>query len=188
MVTALFVDRNGIYPKLLDNWFDADKDARNYNGIDTVVCHPPCQLWVNFASLNYKRYGGEHNRPGNDGGCFKFALDTVRMNGGVLEHPAGSKAWESFQLTKPKGIGWNKVSDNEYVCEIWQSAYGHKARKRTWLLYVGKECPSDGKWDRNPGTHQIGHFDIKKPVLSKKESSATPVEFAKWLIQIAAIA
>lgn len=75
MIAALFVATGGCYFDLegVDPW-DETRDARLYNGPHPVVAHPPCQLWVNFAALNYKRYGGEHNRPGNDGGCFASAL------------------------------------------------------------------------------------------------------------------
>lgn len=81
-VAALFVDPNGTYPTLdnIDCW-DIDRDARLYAGPHPVIAHPPCQLWVNFAALNFKRYGGEHNRPGNDKGCFKAALTAIRTWG-----------------------------------------------------------------------------------------------------------
>ena len=76
MIAALFVANPGCYFGLpdVDPW-DVTRDARLYAGPYPVVAHPPCQLWVNFAALNFKRYGGEHNRPGNDGGCFASALD-----------------------------------------------------------------------------------------------------------------
>jgi hypothetical protein len=71
------------------------------------------------------------------------------------------------------------------VCEVWQSAYGHKARKRTWLLYVGGPPPLDLCWWRHPGTHQVGWFDRKKPTLSKREASATPTAFRDALLDLA---
>ena len=188
MVDALFVDSEGPYPALLgpERCWDAARDARTYAGSNPVVCHPPCQLWVNFAALNFKRYGGEHNRPGNDGGCFEFALKTVRSNGGVLEHPMSSNAWPAFGLKRPEGPGWNRIAAGEWVCEIWQTAYGHLARKRTWLLYVGASKPIELNWDRKPGVAQVGWFDRIKPTLGKKESSRTPPAFAKALISLAA--
>ena len=150
-VAALYIDPRGPYPKMpgVDCWDEA-RDARKYEGADPVVAHPPCQLWVNFAALNYKRYGGEHNRPGNDGGCFELALWAVRMFGGVLEHPAGSKAWDRFALLKPRLLGWQQVAlpwphaaGTSWVCEVWQSAYGHKARKRgfTTVAAVPQSMP-----------------------------------------------
>ena len=184
-VAALFVDQNGCYPKFVnvDCW-DVTRDARNYGGPYPVVAHPPCNLWVNFAALNYKRYGGEHNRPGNDGGCFASALRAVRQYGGVLEHPADSRAWIAFDLVRPRACGWNRVTDLEWTCEVWQSAYGHQARKRTWLWYCG-EMPFELNWTRKPGVAQIGWFDRLKPTLSKAEASKTPRSFAATLLKLA---
>jgi hypothetical protein len=129
---------------------------------------------------------GGHNRPGNDGGCFESALDSIHRCGGVIEHPAGSNAWVAFGLPRPLAHGWAASNvTGEWVCEVWQSAYGHKARKRTWLIYVGKRPPFELDWSRNPGTHQVGWFDRIKPTLSKSEASRTPAAFADVLIALA---
>jgi hypothetical protein len=188
MVAALFVAKGGSYYDLpgVDPW-DVERDARRYQGPYPVVAHPPCQLWVNFAALNFKRYGGEHNRPGNDGGCFASALASVMRRGGVLEHPAGSKAWDVHGLGRPQGFGWYRAEDNGWSCEVWQSAYGHKARKRTWLYYVPKNfvAPPELDWSRAPGVAQVGWFDRIKPTLSKREAMATPPAFRDMLIDLA---
>ena len=189
-VAILFVDENSIYKILSLNCYDKKRDARTYYGSYPVVAHPPCQLWGNFAKINYARWGGEHNKPGNDGGLFRFALDSVKRCGGVLEHPAYSKAWNEHGLTRPTKNGWTENKERGGVCEVWQSAYGHKARKKTWLFYVGNNPPFELNWDKKDGTHQIGFHDQRgksrnKPTLSKKESNATPIEFAKHLIQLA---
>jgi hypothetical protein len=185
-VAALFVETGGVYWDLegVDAWDEA-RDARKYAGPWPVVAHPPCQLWVNFAALNFKRYGGEHNRPGNDGGCFASALASVRKWGGVLEHPAGSNAWKEFGLRVPRGRGWGHDAEYEFTCEVWQSAYGHRARKRTWLLFVGDDWPLELDWRRPAGTHQVGWFDRIKPTLSKKAANATPSAFRDVLLSIA---
>jgi hypothetical protein len=183
-VAALFVDAQGCYAGLpgVDAW-DVARDARLYSGPGPVVAHPPCHLWVNLAALNFKRYGGEHNRPGNDGGCFASALASVRTHGGVLEHPAFSKAWAAHNLEAPEGIGWRAASGG-WVCEVWQSAYGHRARKRTWLYAVGQR-PPELDWRRPPGDAQCGWFDRNKPTLGKREASATPPAFRDALLDIA---
>ncbi len=186
-VVALYVDPRGPYPGLVEDFYDEARDARTYAGMLPVVAHPPCRLWVNFAALNFKRYGGEHNRPGNDGGCFASALAAVRRFGGVLEHPAFSNAWKAHGLTAPSGIGWTGVG-REWVCEVWQSAYGHAARKRTWLLFCGPTRPADADWTRREGTHQCGWFDRNKPTLGKREASRTPPAFAAWLVELAGTA
>lgn len=187
-----------------------DDDARLYAGPDPVVAHPPCHLWVNLAAVNWKRYGRQ--KPawypgGDDGGCFASALAAVRRWGGVLEHPAGSHAWGAHGLHEPsrcrKGVcedcdlcetcethrgealGWVSARRGEWVCEVWQSAYGHRARKRTWLLYCGTHPPFELDWRREPGTAQCGWFDRIKPTVGKREASATPERFARELIRLA---
>lgn len=184
-VAALFTQTGGEYFDLpgVDPW-DKERDARNYPGPHPVVAHPPCQLWVNLAALNYKRYGGEHNRPGNDLGCFAAALRAVTLYGGVLEHPAFSNAWKAYDLPRPPVLGWSGPFGSAYVCEVWQSAYGHRCRKRTWLFYNGRK-PFELQWARNAGSHQIGWFDRIKPTLSKAAAMATPPAFRDELIKLA---
>jgi hypothetical protein len=191
-VNALYVDPKGPYPVLVGPGacWDIARDARKYHESFPVVAHPPCQLWTNMAAVNYKRWGGAHNRPGNDGGTFKAALSSVRRCRGVLEHPAFTKAWAAYGLTPPSGIGWTQTAPREWVCEIWQSAYGHRCRKRTWLFYCGDHAPYEGKWGRPNGTHQIGYHDQRgkdrnKPTVPKREASESPREFAEWLIGLA---
>lgn len=142
-----------------------------------------------MANVNFARWGGEHNRPGNDGGCFAAALQAVRTWGGVLEHPAKSRAWEAYDLCKPRGIGWQLCPDGGWVCEVWQSAYGHRANKATWLYAFGITPPSM-IWARPTGTHQVGFHDQRgaarnKPTLPKKEASATPKAFRDALLNMA---
>lgn len=189
MIAALFVETGGVYWNVegIEPW-DIERDARTYSGPHRVIAHPPCQLWGSFAHVNYARYGGEHNRPGNDGGCFASALANVRRFGGVLEHPAFTKAWSAHGLTQPALHGWKQTDENEWVCEVWQSAYGHKARKRTWLFYVGTN-PFELRWERKDGTHQCGWHDKRgrhrnKPTVGKKEASRTPIEFRDELIRL----
>jgi len=192
VIAALYVQTEGCYFGLpdVDPWDEA-RDARNYAGPYPVVAHPPCQLWGPLAFVNYARWGGDHNKPANDGGCFESALNSVRKYGGVLEHPAFTHAWKKFQLPKPRAGRWFSVVDGEWVCEVWQSAYGHKARKRTWLFYCGNNKPPEMNWNRRAEyTHQIGQHDQRgkernRPTISGKEASATPIEFRDLLISIA---
>ena len=191
-IPVLFVQSDGCYSNddRVDPW-PIERNAMLYRGNLPVVCHPPCQLWGKMARVNYARWGGDHNKPGNDGGCFAFALDTVNRCGGVIEHPAFSYAWDEFGLKKPKSIGWVK-SGCGWVCEVWQSAYGHRATKRTWLYFVSSSGfkPSDLIWKREKGTHQIGFYDKRgksrnKPTLGKREANATPFAFKEALLMLA---
>ena len=189
-VAAIFVQPDGCYANdpSIDAWPE-DRDARLYDGPLPVVAHPPCQLWGAMAAVNFARWGGDHNKPGNDHGCFASALESVRCFGGVLEHPAKTRAWFAHGLKKPTGTGW-KQSGTGWVCEVWQSAYGHRANKATWLYYVGENPPFELSWDRPRGTHQIGFQDKRgkaanKPTLYKREANATPPEFKDVLIRLA---
>lgn len=192
-VAALFVQPDGCYAN--DPRFDAwpeSRDARLYAGPFPVVAHPPCQLWGALAAVNFARWGGEHNRPGNDGGCFSAAIRAVAQWGGVLEHPAKTRAWKAYGLPAPVGIGWKRAGIHEGVCEVWQSAYGHRARKATWLYYNGDNPPFELNWDRQQGTHQIGFHDQRgkaanKPTLGKREANATPPEFKEVLYKLAVL-
>jgi hypothetical protein len=190
MIAALYVQPKGCYAGLsdIDLWPEA-RDARNYAGPHPVVAHPPCQLWTRFAHVNFARWGGEHNRPGNDGGCFVAALSAIKTWGGVLEHPAFSDAWKAYDLPRPIAGRWLH-KDGLWVAEVWQSAYGHKARKRTWLAYSGAAAPAELDWRRVEGTHQIGFHDQRgparnKPTISGKAASATPPAFRDVLLAIA---
>lgn len=190
-VGALFVQRDGCYAELSDvEPWPEQRDARLYSGPWPVVAHPPCQLWGAMALVNYSRWGGEHNRPGADAGCFASALASVREYGGVLEHPAKTRAWAAHGLSPPAAIGWQLTIDGGWVCEVWQSAYGHRAAKATWLYYIGGNAPYPLRWARNPGTHQIGCRDKRgaaanKPTLGRREANATPPEFRDELLALA---
>jgi len=189
-VAALFIQDDGCYSgwPWIDCWGEY-RDARKYDGTIPVVAHPPCQLWGALASVNYARWGGDHNKPGNDGGCFASALESVNRCGGVLEHPAKTRAWAAYGLEKPRGDGWQR-SGVGWVCEVWQSAYGHRANKATWLYYVGHKKPNDLIWERITGSHQVGFHDQRgksknKPTLGKREANATPLRFRDELLKLA---
>ena len=99
MIAALFVEPNGVYAGLpdVDVWDEA-RDARLYEGPWPVVAHPPCARWSRLAGFTEARFGYKR---GEDGGCFKAALCAVRAFGGIIEHPAYSKAWGAFNLPEP---------------------------------------------------------------------------------------
>lgn len=136
-VAALFVETGGAYFNQpgVDAWDEA-RDARKYTGPYPVVAHPPCQRWGRF-------WHGSTRKPhqftkGDDGGCFAGAVGAARKFGGVIEHPAGSSAFDHFAIPLPKrGQGW---SAPDYwggrSCYVEQGHYGHDAKKATWLYAV----------------------------------------------------
>jgi len=188
-VAALFVQPNGHYFNLagVEPW-DEVRDARTYSGPHRVVAHPPCSRWCQLAYINQKRYG---HKVGDDGGCFEAALNAVRVYGGVLEHPAFSYAWPAFKIPRPPRAGWQATSCGGWVCQVSQAAYGHRARKLTWLYYSGVNPPLSLRWDVPAPTAQVSfcknHGNSPLPRLSKKEASRTPLAFRDMLLSLARI-
>lgn len=183
MIAALYVQTGGVYSGLpgVDCWDEA-RDARRYAGPWPVVAHPPCDRWHQLSAVNHKRWGWKIN---DDDGCFASALASVRAWGGVLEHPAETRAFKFHGVPEPVAANWQLTIDGDWVTEVWQSAYGHRARKWTWLLYHGDRAPDSLIWARVPGEFQIGNFDVKRPVLPDAETSATPIAFRDLLLSIA---
>ena len=189
MIAALFVDPRGVYSTIpgVDVWGEA-RDARLYKGPWPVVAHPPCARWCRLAGLVEARYG--HQR-GEDGGCFAAALAAVRRWGGVLEHPAYSMAWATFNLPRPPLQGWQRGTCGIWVAQIEQGRYGHVARKATWLAAVGGEPPAL-RWGRVPDRTPAmvswcrNRSDDLRPRVGKRAASATPPELAALLVTYAA--
>lgn len=187
MIAALYVETDGCYYGLpgVDPW-DINRDARKYDGPWPVVAHPPCNRWGALAHVNYIKWKREHLRPGNDGGCFKAALEAVRKWGGVLEHPAATQAFRAFAIPRPTRGAWQRTICGGWVTEVAQCQYGHRARKLTWLYAVVKSPPTLD-WRCEGYTHQIGKADGFRGLLKmrSKEARHTPEPFRDLLISIA---
>ena len=187
-MAALYVDPKGVYANLegVEVWDEA-RDARKYAGPWPVVAHPPCARWCQLAGLVESRY--PYLKAGEDGGCFEAALAAVRRWGGVLEHPAYTKAWPAFGLQKPnRNGGWQKTVDGGWVCLVGQSAYGHRARKSTWLYAVVDGVPQALDWKRPVGSHTMSwltNHGGRWARMGKKERNHTPPAFRDALLQLA---
>jgi hypothetical protein len=188
VIAALYVQTDGVYYGLddVDPWDEA-RDARLYDGPWPVVAHPPCARWCQLAPMMEAMHG---YRIGDDGGCFALALSAVRRFGGVLEHPARSLAWDRFGLPTPARHGWGgSLFDPGIACEIDQAAYGHPARKRTWLYAVGVE-PAQLDWSRPPVTRMVSSFGHGRRVPESERvrpalASRTPLPFRDVLLAMA---
>jgi hypothetical protein len=188
-VAALYVETGGAYFGLedVDPWDEA-RDARLYAGPWPVVAHPPCAKWSPLAYINQRRLPNYY--VGDDQDCFENALYAVTTFGGVLEHPAGSLAWRKWGLPKPTRGAWSTTLDEcGWATEVSQSAYGHRARKRTWLYAVGCELP-DLDWSE-PETdaivsgflHRAGTDETRR--VRPAEAAATPQAFRDVLLEMA---
>ena len=195
MIAALYVMADGPYVGVpgVDAWDEA-RDARTYAGPWPVVAHPPCQRWGRY-------WNGGPSAPdrlllGNDGGCFDRALWAVRTFGGVLEHPADSRAWSWFGLAAPPRSGGWVAADHlgGWTCCVEQGHYGHPAKKATWLYAYGTELV-DLEW--GAGEQRLpGHLEDYKRArrrgiiecMSKRARAETPEKFRDVLLEIAGTA
>jgi hypothetical protein len=174
-VAALFVQPNGVYPRLgLDCWPE-ERDARRYTADYPVIAHPPCAAWGAYSKPTPKSLARGPLR-GDDGGCFASALESLRRCGGVLEHPRGSHAFEAFGIVAPVRGSWTRQEDL-WVCEVDQGCYGHRAKKATWLIYASREGvePTSLLWqDAEPPSLGTGQRSGNVETMSKRERAATP--------------
>jgi hypothetical protein len=192
MVAALYVEAGGVYSGLpcVDVWDEA-RDARLYDGPWPVVAHPPCGVWCQIAPLNEAQYG---IKVGEDEGRFAAALGAVDRWGGVLEHPAFTKAWRRYGLPTPARWGWSQnMAHPGWATQIDQATYGCPARKRTWLYYNGPRPPSLD-WRELPGAVMVSDLGPGgsrrrgadwQPGPQYADASRTPVAFRDVLLAMA---
>jgi len=196
MIAALFVDPAGCYSELPDvEFWGPDRDARFYRGPHPIVAHPPCERWGRY-------WHGSPRKPhqyqlGDDNGCFEAALRSLVLCGGVLEHPAYSKAWDAFDLPKPDHRGGWRLAGGFAVAHVEQAHYGHIARKATWLLAHEPCMLPELIWGR--AEQRLSPIAVERHGYEKARRSgvmaygkdrsriraATPIPFRDLLIKIA---
>ena len=183
MVAALFVRKDSAYKAIagVDAW-DVMRNARHWEGGCPVVAHPPCSQWGGLRHMARRDDAEKY--------MARAAVAWVRLNGGVLEHPARSTLWRDQAMPRPgeptDGYGW--------TVEIDQWHWGHVAHKPTWLYIVGctpAQLPPiprrEGKSDRVIST---GHglregMPGWRSRVTQKEREYTPPALAEWLVEVA---
>ncbi len=181
MISVLYTRADSIYKQLGVDCWDMERDARKWPGGNPIVAHPPCRAWGQLSHFAKPRPDEKE--------LAISAVKQIRKYGGVLEHPRASKLWKEMNLPMPGEV-------DEYggysIC-VNQSWWGHKAEKKTLLYIVG--CKIGGlppiPISFNAIEYTVGSKKKKKSgrrtkkEITKKEREATPVEFAKWLIEVA---
>ena len=126
MYTALFVRKDSSY-KNRDTWdvYDEDRDALTYDSSSPVVCHPPCRTWGRLSHL-------AHNARPNEASLALWSIEKIKENGGILEHPAGSRLF---------GKHLPDVGETDehggFTILVDQYDFGHVAHKKTKLYICG---------------------------------------------------
>lgn len=177
-VAALYVREDGPYSNRegVEVW-GITRDARKYAGPHKVIAHPPCERWGRYWSGGPK--AKKRRKLGDDKGCFKAALASVRAWGGVLEHPEASRAFRMLGLgVPPLAGGWVKSRcGTGWICNVEQGHYGHAARKPTWLYYVGAQEPPPLIWGPSVTARKIEG-------MSRRQRADTPEPFLQLLLSL----
>ena len=177
-VAVLFARADSIYKTLpgVDVW-DAERDARAYDGPHPVVAHPPCRAWGRLRTF-------ANPRP-DERNLARLAVALVREFGGVLEHPAGSTLRPSQRLPAP-GVrdsygGWTLAAPQKW--------WGHKAEKASWFYVAGCEPQDVPEIPLILGDAayvvQSRKRNDYRPHITKAEREHTPPELAEWLVVLA---
>ena len=190
-VTVLYARADSIYHQLngCDVWTES-RNATLWPGGTPVIAHPPCRAWGRLRKLA--------NPKPHEKALAVIAIDQVRRNGGVLEHPAWSTLWTTIGLPPPVPSatdlhgGWTLPID-----QYW---FGHRARKPTWLYIVGvtrSDVPPIplalgdashviGAQGRRTDGSRLRKGDPRwRPEVTRSEREATPKLLAEWLIELA---
>lgn len=168
-IAVLFARPDSVYKTLPDlDVFDMERDARTYVGDLPVIAHPPCRAWGRLRQFAKPRIDERE--------LAIFAIDIVRSNGGVLEHPMGSSLWKHAGLPRPG----QRDSYGGWTLSLNQVDFGHRARKSTWLYINGINPPDIPAL---PSQSRLPTTTVDK--MGKAAREHTPMLFAQWLVQLA---
>lgn len=170
-VSVLFARADSCYFELVGDVWDFARDARGYAGGNAVIAHPPCRGW---GRLSHMSVATEDEKA-----LGLFAVEQVRRCGGVLEHPWASKLWRAAGLPAPaQGVdAWGG-----YTLLLDQGWFGHAAPKPTWLYVCG--CDRGDVPVLPVKAKRATGRTLDLPVAQRE---ATPIEFAKFLVAVAAM-
>lgn len=182
-VAVLFARRDSVYKTLPGcDVYDKERDALTWRGGSPVVAHPPCRLWGRLRHFA-KSPDEEVERA-----AALWAVSQVRKWGGVLEHPQGSTLWPAAGLPEPGA----RDEFGGFTIAVSQWWWGHKADKLTWLYICGTSPGSTPQMPYRIGEPEYVVQSRKRqdyrPHISKAEREHTPLELAKWLVELARIA
>jgi hypothetical protein len=175
-VAALFVHENSVYDEIRGvSAYPKSVGAESYRGPWPVVAHPPCRLFCKLRRFSTAPESEKH--------LAAFAVWSVRRWGGVLEHPYGSKLFDSHGLP---GRG-ERDAWGGFRVELLQQWFGSPMKKSTWLYVVGVD-PREVVVPLRLGVPLAvcgRRWSGARVTLSARRRSETPAAFAEWLVSLA---
>jgi hypothetical protein len=130
-----------------------------------AIAHPPCRAWGKYAYKAKPEPGEKELAP--------VAVQQIRENSGVLEHPVGSSLWSELALPLP---GDPPDEYGGYTVQLNQSDFGHRAQKATRLYVVRMELPP---------RPLLRLASVPVENMGRPERESTPLLFATWLASAA---
>lgn len=174
MISVLFARADSVYKTFPDcDVWDIERDALNWPGGNPIIAHPPCRAWGKLRHFARPRAGEKE--------LAIWAVEQIRVWGGILEHPASSLLWSEMNLPLP-GQRDQFGGFSVWISQWW---FGHRADKPTLLYIVGIE-PADLPpipFKLGEATHVIQSRKRKnhRPHVTKAEREHTPLQLAEWL-------
>lgn len=156
--------------------YDEKRDALTFSGHQAVIAHPPCRLWSRLRQFS--------TAPIQEKELAIWAINLVRKNGGILEHPAGSSLFSFMNI--PRDGSYDEFGG--FILSIHQHWFGYPARKKTYLYICGctrSQLPSF-PLSFNAIEYSVSNSKVLKEI-PKRERSTTPSALCEFLflIQIA---
>lgn len=170
MIPVLFVHNRSNYKKLpIFDCYDEKRDALTYLGSSPVIAHPPCRT--------FSRLKGLTNAPIEEKKLAYWAVDLVRYQGGIIEHPYDSALWKDINAPKPGTYD----EFGGFTVVFNQKDFGYYTEKKTRLYIVGcklRDLPA-----------MPMRFDLDTKVrsfvnLTPKQRSETTIDLCTYFAEI----
>ena len=187
-VAALFVRADSGYKGMdgVECW-DVERDALKFPGGMPVVAHPPCRAWGRMSHMAFRTpdwQGQDTDALNAEKQLALWAVASVRREGGVIEHPSGSRL---FGGTLPD------VNDpldawGGYTISVDQWDFGHVAHKPTKLYVCGvsrPDLPPVPTRRHGTPTRSIAGNVRGTTRCTQYQREYTPPELRAWLVEVA---
>ena len=150
------------------------KDAWSARCPGPVIAHPPCRCWSRAFALSSLTVKDRIIEMQLGFHC----LHVIQRTGGVLEQPAFSRLWSAASLPFPGDLD---RAPGSWSIAVDQANFGHRVSKPTWLWFSHIE-PTVLLW---PSFALAPSTQLTQQDLTPGQRSATPVQFAAFLIAAA---
>jgi hypothetical protein len=151
-----------------------ERDALNSRSELPAVYHPPCAQWGRLRGLSRRNDYAK--------GLALWALHSVQLHGGILEHPRSSRLWDYLEVNAFK----NYDSHGGFLCSLDLSWFGFPARKKTCIYVVGIKRSNLKAFPItfDAPTKIVSSSGDKKPELAKSQRSASPPAFCDYVYDV----